>query len=338
MKLGVNWVTYISVISAIILIIKLIIAKRFIVTRYAILMSIILIIHWLISTDKFSTLLLMVTTLYLYEGINSKQFNYKIIIYPFIALFLFSFIITFPELLKSIKIAHSDRSNLYKGIFLNSNSYAAFCLMVLMSLILFFRTTKKRNILIFMVLISIYSTGSRNAMLFVIISILFYLNHKTKCAKFTFLYFILFLVISSIYLIYFELNSGFDFDIMGKAANSAGRSEQIIYVINNFSVRIFGCGKDVIDNHLSLYGDYSIHNFYVNSLYALGILPLFGYFYYIYTLWKSNLSIIAKSFILSFNVYFFFEPGTCYYWAFINVMPIIILQLHGKEFNVFRNN
>lgn len=330
-KLEINWVMFLSLIASLLLIIKSILSNCNLFSRYTLLMSVIFILHYMLTLEKFSTFGLMMMTLYLYEAVKHNQFNYKMIIYPVVFVFLIGLFITFPEMLQSLQMQHINRGGLYAGIFQNSNTNAAFCLVVFTSVVLFFRNTKKKKILIGLIIFCVISTGSRNAILFLILLIGFYYLHKTKFAKYSYIFFLLFLIVSFSYMFLFELNHVVDFNFMGKEANSAGRSEQIIFVINSFPLRLFGNGKDVIDNTLSHWTDFSIHNFYINSLYSFGVIPLLGYFYFIYVLWNKQVSILGKSFLLVFNIYFFFEPGTCFYLIFMNVAPILILQLYNKE-------
>ena len=56
-----------------------------------------------------------------------------------------------------------------------------------------------------------------------------------------------------------------------------------------------------------------------------------GYIYFVCNLFNRLRSDVAKSFLLSFNLYFFFEPGLCYYISFTNIFPIIIALLKYNE-------
>ena len=333
-KSEIIWVVFLSLIASSLLIIKLILIKYCSLPKLTLLISMTFVLHYILTPEKFSTFSLMISTLYLYQAVSCAQFNYKIIIYPIILVFLTGLFVTLPEMLNSFQIQHTSRADLYTGIFQNSNTNAAFCLVVFMSVVLFFRKTRKKNILLCLIIFSIISTGSRNAILSLILFICFCYIHKTKFAKYSFLFFLLFLIFLFLYMVLFESKQNIDFNFMGKETNSAGRSEQILFVMNSFPLRLFGNGKDVIDNTLSYWTDFSIHNFYINSLYSFGILPLLGYFYFIYTLWKNQISVLGKSFLLVFNIYFFFEPGTCFYLVFLNVVPILIVQLHNKEYKI----
>ena len=42
-------------------------------------------------------------------------------------------------------------------------------------------------------------------------------------------------------------------------------------------------------------------------------------------------TIAILPFLLSFNLYFFFEPGLCYYISFSNIFPIIVVLLKYNE-------
>lgn len=331
LRLDVGWVTYLTLFTSALLAISVIFTGPKFRWGYVILMSVVMLFHYFLTPDRITTTILFWVTIFLFEAVDKGCYSYKIILYPLLMAFLFGFVFTIPDFLTSI--AHTSRSNLYQGFFQNANSFAAFCLMTLMCVILFMRRSKIRLAIIILLILNIYSSGSRNAMLFLLISLGFYYFHKTRYAKFAYILYVLLLLLSTFYLLFLEMTYVIDFTVMGKAADSAGRSAQIAYIIGSFPIKLFGCGKDVIDAAINSVENFSIHNFYINSLYSLGVIPLLGYFYYIYYLWKNLPNIMAKAFLLAFNIYFFFEPGTCYYLLFLNVMPIIIILLTKQQPN-----
>ena len=314
---------------------------RTLLSRFLLGMTIVLCLHFLVTSDKITSVVICITMLFLYESIAKGIYSVKVILYVFLIFFLVGFILTFPDFLHSLLVVHTDRSSLYGPFFYSANIYAAFCLMTLMCVILFMKPSKIKLILTILLILNVYSTGSRNGMLFIITSICFYILHKSKYAKYSYAVFILLLLMATYYLFFIEMSTTVDFTVMGKEANSAGRANQIRYVINNFPLTLLGCGKEFIDmSIMRVSNGFLVHNFYINSLYALGIMPLLGYMYYIFKVWKSLPGIVAKSFLLAFSVYFFFEPGICYYLIFWNVMPIVIIllskQLPEGEGNNFK--
>lgn len=118
---------------------------------------------------------------------------------------------------------------------------------------------------------------------------------------------------------------------MGKGGDSAGRSQQVVHIINNYSINLFGYGKNVINMATVKLQGYAVHNFWVSSLYSSGLLIMGGYIYFICNLFNRLKSDVAKSFLLSFNLYFFFEPGLCYYISFSNIFPIIVVLLQDNQ-------
>lgn len=324
---NVDWFLYLACFFSVCLVARGLFSGRVKFSTYLVVMVIILCLHFMVTSDKITTMILCLITLFLYEAISNEQYSEKVVLYIFLIAFLAGFVLTFPGFLTSLLIVHTDRSDYYQSFFHNSNTYSAFCLMTLMCVIMFMKPSKVKLILTILLIFNIYASGSRNGLLFLITSVCFYFFHRSKYAKYSYALFILFLLMATYYLFFIEMSSSIDFTVMGKSANSAGRALQIIYVINEFPLKLLGCGKDIIDMSINKMGNYSIHNFYINSLYSFGILPLLGYLYYIFRIWKTLPHIVAKSFLLAFNIYFFFEPGTCYYLLFLNVMPMIIILL-----------
>lgn len=337
---GVDLFSYIACFFSACLVFKGVLSGRVRFSAYIVAMMIILCLHFVFTSDKVTTMILCLITLFLYEAVANQRYSVRAVLYIFLISFAIGFVLTFPSFLSSLFVVHTDRSDYYQSFFHNSNTYSAFCLMTLMCTIMFMKPSKVKLILTILLVLNIYASGSRNGLLFLITSVCFYFFHKSKFAKYSYVLFILFLLMATYYLFFIEMSSSIDFTVMGKSANSAGRALQIIYVIDEFPLKLLGCGKDIIDASINRIGDYSIHNFYINSLYSFGVMPLLGYLYYIYRIWKTLPSIVAKSFLMAFNIYFFFEPGTCYYLLFLNVMPMIIIllskQLPERENNNFK--
>lgn len=323
--------TYISAGFVFVLLVNTLLSSQLRVTGYMGIIVVALLGHLFATTDKITSVILMVSIMFLYEMMKQYDFSYKIVIYPFLLLVVIGFVFTLPQMLNSLLVAHANRSDLYEGIFINANSNAAFYLMAIMSAVLFLETPYLRNIFVVICIICVYSCGSRNGILCLFTSLLFYELLKSKYHRYTIGVFFLILLAAVFYLVFVEVTHSIDFKFMGKDGNSAGRSEQIIYIINHFSVNLFGYGKDVINGATVKLQGFVVHNFYVCSLYSSGIIIMAAYLYFIYNLFHKLCSLAAKAFLLSFNIYFFFEPGLCYYYAFINVFPIVIALLKYNE-------
>lgn len=308
-------------------------------SKLSVALIIVFILHLVYTTDRITTVILLISTLLFYETLKKAPVSYKPIVYFFVAFTLVEVLITYQNMFESLMVQHTNREGLYLGFFANSNTNAGYLLNSLYAALLFLNKSKYRTLLLLITLVAIVATGSRNAVLCVILIFCFNTLHRMpRFNKYGFTAFILIISAAFVYLYFFEMQSSIDFTFMGKEANSAGRAYQIAIVIANFPITLLGSGKDVIESYVNFAGDYSIHNFYVNSLYALGILPILGYIYYIYDLYKKIESSMAKSVLLSSNVYFFFEPGVCFYFVFLTMMPILLVILkYNQETHSERN-
>ena len=116
----------------------------------------------------------------------------------------------------------------------------------------------------------------------------------------------------SVFLCLFMRLSG----ILGKGGDSAGRSQQVIYIINHYSVNLFGYGKNIINMATVKLQGYAVHNLWVSSLYSSGLLIMGGYIYFICNLFNRLKSDVAKSFLLSFNLHFFLNQVSVIIYRF----------------------
>ena len=139
------------------------------------------------------------------------------------------------------------------------------------------------------------------------------------------------MILAFCYLFFVEIYSSVDFTVMGKEANSAGRSEQITLVMLRYPLTLFGVGKDAIDAFSFATTGYAVHNAFINSLYSMGVVIMLCYMLFIYRIYQQLDSIVAKSALLASNVYFFFDPGVMFYLLLINVYPIMIVLLKMNE-------
>jgi len=321
--------TNISLGFCVLLLLNTIFTANFRFSKYIIFMCLLFFAHWSFTPDNILQVCVFVTTMLLFEVIRMYEFSYKYILYPFLAFSAIGFIITLPDLLRVLTGANIGRADLYSGLYTNSNTTATMSNIVIMSALLFLKTPYVKNIFMICSLIGLFATGCRGGFINLCTCLLFYWLLKKIGQKTAFFAFLLFLIVAFLYMVFVEAQHLVDFKFMGKDSSSSGRALQIIYVIRHFSVNLFGYGKDVINNAVLANEQFVIHNLYVNSLYSEGLLILLAYFYYLYHFFTQITSLVAKAFLLSFHVAFFFEPGYCYYYSpsivFVNV--VLSLQL-----------
>lgn len=322
---------YISLGFCCILLLNTVITAYFRFSRYMVIMFSIFFAHWLFTPDNLLQVSLFVTTMLLFEILKIYDFSYKYIVYPFLAFSAIGFVITLPDMLSALVSVNVGRGDLYKGLYNNANTTSTMSMIVAMSAFLFLKTTYIKKIFISCALISVLATGCRGGILSLCMCVIFYLLLKRKKQKLAFFIFLLFLVVAFLYMVLIEAQHLMDFNYMGKGADSAGRSLQILYVINHFSLNLFGHGKDVINNAVVSKEQFVIHNLYVNSLYSQGLLIVLAYFYYLYHFFAQLTSLIGKAFLLSFHISFFFEPGYCFYYSISIVLVNVLLALKNSD-------
>ena len=326
-----NLCFYISLGFSVALLLNTVVALSFKISYYIIIMSILFFAHWLFTPDKLMTVILFFVTMLLFEIVKQYEFSYKYIVYPFLAFSAIGLILTLPDLLSSITEVHLSRSTLYEGLYTNPNTTSEMYLIVIMCTLLFIKTPYLRKVFVFSSIVCIFATGCRNGLLCLALFLFLRWMLEKTSPKRVFILFLIILLSVFIYMVFIESQHIIDINYMGKEAGSSGRSAQIIYVINHFSLNLFGHGRDVILNAIVSKEHYAVHNFYVHSIYSSGALIVLGYFYYIYDVYKKLSSIVAKAFMLTFHFSFFFEPGLCYYYSISVVLVNVILSLKFIE-------
>lgn len=246
-------------------------------------------------------------------------------------LLVINVLVGFDEILYS---PYSSRpSEYFKGFFHNANTNGNFACCTLAAGLLFFSNKKQCICLIILFIVYLLACKSRNALLFTLITMVMYflLSHR-KYARFAVPSYFLFFGCCLLYLIVFEPMIGGGIEIFGKKAESAGRSIQILMTINHFPVTCFGVGADIPNNYIVAQTHYSIHNMYVNTFYAMGWLYFLLYAIFIFSLYRKLHSVLAKSFLMGFHIYFMFEPGIAFGSQLISTLPIIIVIMkHIQE-------
>lgn len=331
-----DWNTYACAGTVLMLLFNTILSCNYKISRFASFMLVAMVLHFFLTPDKVTAVFLMVSNLLLFEIMKQYEFSYKIVIYPFLCIALFAFILTLPQLLHVIFESHVSRSTLYEGIFYNSNSASSYYIVVVLCTLLFVKTPYLRLLFLAISLLIIVASGCRSGLLTLFTASLFYILLKSKFHKFTIYVFFFLLFAFTYYLVFIEGTSAISFDYMGKGGDSAGRSAQIIYIINKYSVNLFGYGKNIINADSVKNQGFAVHNFWICSLYSSGLIILLGYTYFMCKLFYSVKSHVAKAFLLSLNLAFFFEPGVCYYISFSNIFPIVVVLLQEGQEQVFQ--
>lgn len=278
--------------------------------------------HAQTTMTSFNSIGLILMTLLFYTRLKYISINAnatKIII----TIFLITIFLTFPELIKSLFTLASESS--YKGIFKNPNFMGAFTTVSITTTFLFVKNKKFKALLFVLFALTLMASKSRNCILFVISAIGFYLLLKSRFSKYTSLIFFTAIAVALYYLIIIEPQAmTAQAQMFGKNGGSAGRSDQVLLTIMTYPLTLFGVGYDVPNKYSLAMTGYPIHNFYINSLYALGIVFTGIYILFISTIYKSLRNPLAKSFLLSSHIYFLFEPGITFSIVALNNLPIIL--------------
>lgn len=284
--------------------------------------SICLTFHFLMTTTSIESIGLILTTLLFYIRLKYISINAnatKIII----IIFLITIFFTLPELIQSLFTLASESS--YKGIFKNPNFMGAFTTISITTTFLFVKNKKFKVLLLVLFILALMASKSRNCILFAISAIGFYLLLKSRFSKYAPLIFFTAIALALYYLIVIEPQAmTAQAQMFGKESGSAGRSGQILLTITRYPLTLFGVGYDIPNKYSYAMTGYPIHNFYINSLYALGIVFMCIYILFISTIYKNLRNPLAKSFLLSSHLYFLFEPGITFSIVALNNLPIIL--------------
>ena len=267
-----DFFTYASSAAAIVLLINTMLSYSFRLNKYSVFMIVAFLLHLFFTPDKLTAVLFMVTNLFLFEVLKQYDFSYKYVIYPFLAFTFIAFIVTIPQFFNVLLVGQLNRSLLYEGLTTNANSNASLYLVTIMSSLLFIKTPYLRKILIVISLSCIIASGSRNGILALFTTLGFYYVLNSRFQKWTLCSFFVLLLMFTLYLVFIEATKTVEFNYMGKGGDSAGRSQQVIYIINHYSVNLFGYGKNIINMATVKLQGYAVHNFWVSSLYSSGLL------------------------------------------------------------------
>ena len=284
--------------------------------------SVCLAFHFLNTTTSIASIGLILTTLLFYIRLKYMSINAnatKVII----IIFLITIFLTFPKLIQNLFTLASE--SFYEGIFKNPNFMGAFTTMTITTTFLFVKNKKLKVILTILFVLALMASKSRNCILFVISAFGFYSLLKSRFSKYTPIIFFTAIALALYYLIVIEPQTmTAQVQMFGKESGSAGRSGQILLTIARFPLTLFGVGYDLPNNYSFVMTGYPIHNFYINSIYALGVVFMCIYTLFISTLYRNLRNPVAKSFLLSSHIYFLFEPGITFSIVALNNIPIIL--------------
>lgn len=294
--------------------------------RFIIAFALYSIVHLLFADTSILTIGLTFLTLMFFIRIKYIKVNVNFVGKLLVIFFIVSVIFNFSSLVSNLFTLGRESS--FKGFFENANTMGGYTTMAITATFLFIKDKKIRIALIALFAMSLISCKSRNALLFVVSAIGFYFLLKTKFSKYAPAFFFAAIAIALYYMAIIEPQSQSEgMELFGKGSNSAGRSSQILLTITHFPLTLFGVGYDVPDNYSIAISGYAIHNFYINTLYALGIVFMIFYILFIFHIYHKSKSQLAKAFLLSSHIYFLFEPGIGLSIAILNSIPIILASL-----------
>lgn len=237
--------------------------------------------------------------------------------------------------------SYSNISNLesWTGFMPNANTNSVLVFSTLMATILGCKNRKIRWFIWILALIAIIATRSRNALLvyFVLFAASLFEFKLIKIQKWLPLMFILVLIGAAYFMIVIEPSqTKASLSLMGKENGSAGRSLQIIYLINNFKLSLWGGGR-IINSIVQQHAFYNVHNTYLASFYILGIVISIAYIWFLYWLYKSSVSFKFKICLLMVQFYLFFEPGVFFSVQMLYFMPMFVLCANFYNHSVYNS-
>ena len=301
--------------------------------KISIFMFIYLIIHFFTADTEITAIGLIILSFLLTTYLKRLNIDAHIIGQTIVLCFIATMILYFDSLVSNLFTTASNSS--FRAFFDNANTTGAFTTIAITATFLFVKNKQLKVLLCILFAMSLLGCKSRNAVLFAITAMGFYIILKTKFAKYTPAIFVLTLLIALYYMAIIEpFSQTTQAQMFGKEQGSAGRSEQILITVTHFPLTLFGVGYDVPNDYSVSITTFAIHNFYINTIYALGILFTILYFWYISHIYKTLKSKFAKAFLLASHIYFMFEPGTGFSTGMVNSLPLIlsVLKLNDENY------
>lgn len=220
----------------------------------------------------------------------------------------------------------------FSGFFENSNTFAAYSAVTFFAAVIFVRSQRLRWCVAAVFFVMLFAHHSRNALLFALLTSAFYFLMKRGWYWLPPCLFSLIIGGALLFLVVIEPNQSVaNFMLFGKKANTAGRSSQVLSIINHFDIKWFGEGAETITRYSIVANDYAVHNVWINTLYSMGIIYVILYAIFIGKVYK-NLSPLAQSFLLGFHIYSFFEPGLFFSILMVSSFPIIIAIISQRKY------
>ncbi|WP_152567304.1 hypothetical protein [Porphyromonas sp. COT-290 OH860] len=286
---------------------------------------------YLLLTDaRLENIALYLSSIFFFVTLQKVRVAGRKIAISLILFWLLSIVLHPVELINSF--AATRVVDYFSGFFHNSNTFAAYSTVVLSATFIFIENRKLRWFVAIMFLVMLFAHHSRNTLLFVLLAYVFYfLLNRGKGKLVPWLFFIL-VGGAFLFLVVIEPNlAALDFALFGKKADTAGRSAQVLSVVNHFNIRWFGNGLDTIGKYTHDVNSYALHNAWINTLYSMGIIYSTLYIIFIRSIYR-NIPIIAKSFLLSSHIYFFFEPGLFFSILMVSSFPIIVAIISQNKY------
>lgn len=286
---------------------------------------------YLLFTDaRLENVALYLSSIIFFVTLKRTGVNGHKITIGLVAFWLLSIVLHPVEFVNSFGANRVDEY--FSGFFHNSNTFAAYSTVVLSATFIFIDNRRLRSFIAVVFWVMLFAHHSRNTLLFVLLTFVFYFFlTKRKGELVPWLFFIiiagalLFLIVIEPYLVTLDLA------LFGKKADTAGRSAQVLSVINHFDIRWFGNGLDTISEYTHNVNSYALHNAWVNTLYSMGVIYCVLYVLFVRGVYR-NIPIIAKSFLLSSHIYFFFEPGLFFSMLMVSSFPIIVTVISQNKY------
>ena len=296
-----------------------------------ILFGVIVFIHYLLGNGTFEGCFVSLLVFTLISTLPFISFDIRKLAVLLLFIYISSFLLFPKDFYQSI--FSQDYAAGWKVLFNNANMASVFICSVFAAVWLFLTSKKLRIITFVLVLIGLLACKSRNAILFFLLAniALYFRSYLGSRQRYLPLLTLIFLSFSLYYMIEIEpyLYNASNFSMFGKTEGSTGRALQILYVIEKFDINLWGYDGLINESTIDAL-NYPVHNFYVSTLYSMGLVYLLFYFVFIFRFYLKLKSYESKVFLLCFHVYFFFEPS----WAFciqLNyLLPMIIIACSMK--------
>jgi len=298
---------------------------------YIIVAIVLLLLNLFFSGSKYFHVLNLFSIICLYAvlpyvNIDGKRFTRILII-----VFLINSALHIGDIIRALLLTEEDG---YASFFQSANGMGP-CVyaLILCAIYQFFNnkhTVSNKNktiVLLSILLIILYATHCRSILLAAALWIIGYyvLKKRLLHENLFFLIFIIGVFAIGALMVYAEVIMGEDslvsFEMYGKGTSSRGRAEMIYLAFEKYSVNLFGYGNGVVTGYIADITGFTIHNMFVTTLLDFGLLITLFYLYFVYVTYKRCDSNILKSFLLSIQMFFFFEP----FCAFDSKFMMVIL-------------